>query len=361
MDPSHLAQARIMIVDDEEVNLQLLTKILHKAGYTDIRTTHDPTKALPIFIEYRPDIVMLDLMMTPITGFDIMELIKPHIPEDSYFPILILTGDSSVESRRKALSQGATDFLTKPFDMPEVILRTRNMLRTRSFYMELHTQNLNLEKKVSDRTKELEEARLEILKRLALAVEYRDDDTGEHTIRVGANCSRVARGLGFSDDMIELVKQAAPLHDIGKVGISDAIVLKPHKLTPEEFEVMKTHTLIGGQILSESRFPVLQIGEKIARSHHERWDGRGYPDGLSGEEIPLEARITSVVDVFDALTHERPYKHAWPVEEAITEIKRCAGANFDPAVVEAFVNEHGRGAIMVNVDDFEGNSYEERR
>jgi putative two-component system response regulator len=361
MDPNLLSQARILIIDDEEVNLQLLTKILNKAGYCNIMTSCDSSKALSLFLEFKPDIMMLDLMMNPLTGFDIMAQIKPYIPEESYFPILILTGDSSVESRRKALSQGASDFLTKPFDMPEVILRTKNMLKTRTYYLELRNQNQDLENKVCERTRELEEARLEILKRLALAVEYRDDDTGEHTIRVGANCACVARGMGFPADLIELVKQAAPLHDIGKVGISDAIVLKPQKLTPEEFEVMKTHTLIGGQILSESRFSVLQIGEKIARSHHERWDGRGYPEGLQSETIPLEARITSVVDVFDALTHERPYKHAWPVEDAIGEILRCSGTNFDPAVVEAFLAEHSKGSIMVNVDDFENGSYEERR
>jgi PAS domain S-box-containing protein len=197
-----------------------------------------------------------------------------------------------------------------------------------------------LETKVAERTSDLEAARAETLQRLALASEYRDDDTSQHTARVGANAAHIAERLGLGAEQVEIVGEAAPLHDVGKLAIPDSILLKPGRLTAEEYELMKTHTELGARLLSGSSSPVLQAGALIARSHHERWDGQGYPAGLTGEEIPLEGRIVAVADVFDALTHDRPYKSAWPLEQALAEIRRASGSQFDPAVVLAFLAAH---------------------
>ena len=201
-----------------------------------------------------------------------------------------------------------------------------------------------LEQEVAERTRELEDARAKTLKRLALAAEYRDDDTFEHTERVGATCGEIAAKLGLVEEQVSLIRQAAPLHDVGKIGIPDSILLKAGKLTDEEFEVMMSHAALGAKLLTASGSPVLQMGTTIAESHHERWDGTGYPYGLAGESIPLVGRIVAVADVFDALTHDRPYKNAWPVQRALAEIERGAGTQFDPHVVEAFLKTKLREA-----------------
>ena len=217
--------------------------------------------------------------------------------------------------------------------------RDRNM---RDLQVRLETEafrkaNATLEAKVHDRTQELEEAYAEMLERLTRAAEYRDDDTGQHTERVGRLSAHIALVLGWSEDQVRLLEQAATLHDVGKIGIPDEILLKPGRFTPEEFAQMKTHTTIGGSILGGARFPLMQLAETIALSHHERWDGSGYPSGLRGEDIPLAGRIVTVADVFDALTNERPYKKAWSHADAIAEIEKQAGTQFDPAVVRAFM------------------------
>jgi putative two-component system response regulator len=217
-----------------------------------------------------------------------------------------------------------------------VVLRIKNLLQTRSLHLQLQGQNQRLDQKVHERTAELEATQVEILERLALAGEYRDDDTGEHTKRVGQTCARIAEALGWSATDVELIRRAAPLHDVGKIAISDLILLKPGKLTTEEFETMKTHTTLGAKMLSGGRFPLLQLAEQIALTHHERWEGGGYI-GICGEEIPIAGRIVTVADVFDALTSERPYKKAWPLEEALAEIQRQSGHQFDPRVVDAFL------------------------
>lgn len=337
MDMESLENRRILIVDDVADNVQLLERILTRAGYTNLVSTTDPRQVMPLFAESEPDLILLDLQMPHLDGFAIMEQLGGVIPEGNYLPILVLTANITPEAKRQALSAGAKDFLTKPFDRTEVLLRIRNLLQTRTLHRQLQNQNLILEDRVAERTRELEEAQVEILERLARAAEFRDDDTGRHTHRVGEMAAAVARALGLPPAEVELIRRAAPLHDVGKIGVSDGILLKPRKLTPEEFEQMKTHTIVGAVILGGSRHRLLQMAEVIALSHHERWDGTGYPRCLAGEEIPLAGRITSVVDVFDALTHERPYKAPWPVEEALAEIERQKGAQFDPDVVDAFL------------------------
>lgn len=339
LEESH-TQARILIVDDEGANVLLLQRILQRAGYANLKSTTDSRHVLPIFTEFRPDLVLLDLHMPHLDGYAVLEQIRSRVSAADYLPVLVLTADITAQAKQRALSGGAKDFLTKPLDATEVLLRIRNLLETRSIHQQLQNQNLMLEGKVQERTQALEDAQVEILMRLARAAEYRDDDTGEHAQRVGNLAAFLAEAIGLASGMVELIRRAAPLHDVGKIGIPDSILLKPGKLEPEEFDVMKTHTTIGAGILSGSRSRLLQLAEEIALYHHEKWDGSGYA-GLKGHDIPIAARIVSVADVFDALSHSRPYRPAWPIEKAIAFVKDGAGAHFDSDLVKVFMELHG--------------------
>ena len=327
--------ARILIVDDEPVNVDLLRRLLERAGFSRIESTNDSRQALDLYVKFRPDLILLDLHMPHRDGLEVMDELN-QIAEASYLPILMLTGDDTPEAKREALSRGAKDFLNKPFHTDEVLLRIGTLLETRFLYLQIQSQNQILEAKVRDRTRELEAAQIEIIERLARAAEFRDDNTGQHTERVGQMAALLARQIGLSDTQVSLIRPAALLHDVGKIGIPDSILMKLGKLTPEEFELVKTHTTIGARILSGSRFTILRLAEEIAYNHHERWDGSGYA-GMKGADIPLAGRIVAVADVFDALTQKRPYKAAWPVAEAIAEIDRQRGRQFDPALVDAFM------------------------
>lgn len=343
--------ARILIVDDEFVNVRLLERILENAGYTNLCSTTD-SRCVPEMCQAQPpDLILLDLMMPHLDGFAVMEVLKALCSTESRAPILVLTADIRPQVKSRALSGGARDFVTKPFDHAEVLLRVRNLLEVHFLQRELHEQNLLLEERVQARTHDLhesnrelrrskqalEESQAEVLQRLAQAAEFRDDDTGQHTARVGEMAERLARVLGLDEERVALIHRAAPLHDVGKIGISDTILLKPAKLSPEEFSTMKTHAALGAALLQDGRSPLVQTAEVIARSHHERWDGSGYPNGLKGEEIPIEGRIVALCDVFDALTNERPYKKAWPIEDALAEIAGQSGRQFDPRAVQAFL------------------------
>ena len=317
--------------------MSLLDRVLRRAGFTNIKASTDARQVLPLLNAFQPDVILLDLHMPHIDGFTVLRQLAPRIEDGPYLPILILTADITPESKQRALASGARDFLVKPFDPTEVLLRVENLLETRFLHLELHRQNAVLEERVRMRTRDLEEARLEILERLAVAAEYRDDDTRDHTQRVGQNAMLLAVALGLPEDQAEMLRRAAPLHDLGKIGIPDAILLKPDRLSPAEFELMKNHSTIGAHILSGVRSPLLQLAEEIALTHHERWDGTGYA-GLEGPAIPLGGRIVAVVDAFDALTHERPYKSAWTAEAAAEEIRRNRGSQFDPIIVDAFLS-----------------------
>ncbi len=333
MEDNLLNTARILIIDDQPSNVLLLEGILEEAEFVSTRSVVDSREALPTFIDYLPDLVLLDLQMPYLDGFGVMKQLQACMSADDFLPILVLTADITSEAKRRALSEGAMDFLTKPFDAIEVILRIKNLLRTRFLHLQLQGQNQLLDQKVRERTIELEATQIEILERLALAAEYRDDDTGEHTRRVGETAARIAEALGWSTGEAELIRRAAPLHDVGKIAIPDAILLKPGRLTPQEFEAMKAHTTIGAKILSGGRFPLLQLAEQIALTHHERWDGTGYR-GLQGEAIPLPGRIVSLADVFGELTSERPYKRAWSLDDTLEEIRKQRGRQFDPHLVD---------------------------
>lgn len=332
-----LHQSTILIVDDDPHSLRLIVALLEDEGFEQVLATTDPGKALPLFARERPDMVILDLHMPGRNGLEVMEDLQPWLGEKKFLPIIMLTGDPDTDARQRALEGGAMDFLTKPFDPTEVSLRIRNLLATRHMHTQVQNQNVLLEQLVSERTAELENARLEVLDRLARAAEFRDDDTGEHTKRVGEMSKAIGLVLGMSEEDGELLRRAAPLHDLGKIGIPDSILLKPGSLSKHEYDVMRRHTFIGAEILTGSNIPLLHTSSSIALTHHERWDGRGYPEGMKGSDIPLAGRIVAVADVFDALTHKRPYKEAWSVERAVDELKAQAGEQFDPAVVEAFI------------------------
>ena len=333
-----LADSRILIVDDEPGNVQLLQRILVREGYRRVTGLSNPREAMAVIDEDRLDVVLLDLHMPVVDGYQILESITTSLdPARRTLPVIVLTADATPEARRRALTSGAADFITKPFDVVEVALRIRNTLERHQLHSEVRRQNELLEDRVRARTMELERAQLDTFERLALAAEYRDDDTGKHTRRVGGVARAIAERLGMAATDLDLLERAAGLHDVGKIGVPDGILLKPDRLTPEEFEVVKTHTVIGARILSGSHSPLLQLGEIIAGSHHERWDGRGY-HGLAGEDIPLHARITTLADAFDAMTTDRPYRAARSREEATEEIRRERGGQFDPNVVDVFLD-----------------------
>ncbi|MDG0811567.1 HD domain-containing phosphohydrolase [Cohnella rhizosphaerae] len=337
MNRAWTQNAKILIVDDQPTNIMLLEHVLRRGGFNNLHSTTDPAEVERLFGELAPDMVLLDLHMPVVDGFAVLRQLRPLIGESSFLPVVVLTADDSPSSRKEALHLGANDFITKPLDASEVVLRIDNLLNTRYFYLQMQEQNQSLERRVQERTAELEQAKLEILHLLARTAEYRDDETGQHTQRVGRMARDVAVALGLPQQEVELIEQATPLHDIGKIGIADDILLKPGRFTAEEFEQMKRHTLIGAWILETSSFPVLRIAGEIALTHHEKWNGGGYPKGLSGADIPLSGRIVAIADFYDALTHERPYKKAWTHEEAIAEILAQRGVHFDPVVVDAFL------------------------
>jgi putative two-component system response regulator len=337
--------ARVLIVDDEDLNVRVLTRTLQQGGYAHVLATTDPREARALYIRHRPDLILLDLHMPHMDGYEVMSQLA-QVAEATYLPILVLTGDLEPDAKQRALSMGAKDFVYKPFDPIDVQLRIRTLLETRFLYLRIQSQNHILEAKVRERTRALEDAQIEIIERLAVAAEFRDDNTGQHTQRVGQTAALVAQRLGWSDTQVNLIRRAAPLHDVGKIGISDHILLKPGRLSPEEFEVIRMHTSIGARILSGSRFPLLQMAEQIALTHHERWDGDGYTPGLRHDAIPLPGRIVAVADVFDALTQQRPYKPAWPLSEAFAEIERQRGHQFDPRVAEAFLRVMETDAVI---------------
>ncbi|MEX1186802.1 MAG: HD domain-containing phosphohydrolase [Gemmatimonadaceae bacterium] len=331
-----LRNARMLVVDDEPMNLQLLRHILEPAGYVHLRQTSDAREVATIAAEFHPDIVLTDLMMPHVSGLEVLRIVR-SLNGSPPVPVLILTSDHSHTTMREALEAGASDLLAKPFSPAEVRLRVRNLLEMRFLHLELQRQNEVLDQRVRERTRALDAARLETLERLAHASEYRDDKTGEHARRVGTMSALLGEVLGVGDGMVEIFRRAAPLHDIGKIGVPDAILLKPSGLTAEEIAVMRTHTTIGARILSGSEFHLLRTAEEIALSHHERWDGQGYPRGLAGSAIPIVGRIVAVADTYDALVHDRTYKRAWSVEEAFEELEAQRGRQFDPELVDAFI------------------------
>lgn len=327
--------AHVLIVDDNPVNIKLLEMILEVEGFTNFHSTTDPRQVLELQQQQQFDIILLDIQMPHMDGFEVMEQLR-SVEQGDYLPILVLTAQQDMETRLRALESGAKDFVTKPFDRGEVLNRIYNILEVRFLYNERLRQAEVLEAKVEERTRQLEVSRLELISRLGRAGEYRDNETGMHVIRMSKSCHCLALKAGLDARLAKLILQASPMHDVGKIGIADNILLKAGKLDPAEWEVMKTHAEIGADIIGEHDDEMMKIARSIAVSHHEKWDGTGYPHGLKGQDIPIEGRIASICDVFDALTSHRPYKKAWPVDEAIKFIKDNAGSQFDPELVGYF-------------------------
>jgi putative two-component system response regulator len=328
--------ARILAIDDNVLDIQILKKILTNAGFINITATTDPTQALALYKEIQPDLVLLDLNMPLMDGFAVMVQLALQNPDD-YLPILILSAEEE-SLRFKALQSAAKDFLHKPYQPMDVLLRSRNIIEVRLLYNQIKNQNASLEQQVNDRIKEIRDTRLEAIQRLAIAAELRDAGTGKHIYRMSRYCQLLARAVGFSQEQGELLLTTSPLHDIGKIAIPDTILLKPSSLDHHEFEIIKTHTTLGAQMLSGSNSVFLKMAETIALTHHEKWNGKGYPHAIKGEEIPLIGRICAVADVFDALSSARPYKRAWTFEETMAEIVLLKGIHFDPKLVEAFLD-----------------------
>lgn len=329
--------SRILIVDDMASNLFLLEQLLKISGYQNIVKLTDSREVLQTYLEIKPDLLLMDLKMPHLDGFQILEQLNA-IREDDYLSVIMITAQSDKENRLKALQMGAKDFIGKTFDHAEVIMRVTNLLEIRMLHNADRQNNRLLEERVQERTKEIEEIQLELVKKLLIAAEFRDDDTGNHIIRIGKYANEMAKLLGFEKTACHQLSQAAMMNDVGKIGIPDRILLKPAALTFDEMEIMKKHTDKGADILTGSISKVLQLGEIIALTHHEKWDGTGYPDGLKGEEIPIEGRITAICDVFDALLSERPYKKSWTLASTLDLMTSESGIHFDPDLLELFID-----------------------
>ena len=345
MSLSGIKDSKILVIDDNEMNLVMVQRILEWAGYRSIQLIKNPNESLAKMREFRPDLVILDLHMPEKSGYDVLAEIKADSPANLFVPILVFTADNTKLAREKALELGASDFLTKPGDSSEILLRVQNFLKTRRMQLQIMDHAQTLSDRVKERTKELEESRFETLACLAKAADYRDDETGQHAHRVGSTSGMIAKALGWSPERVHDIELAAPLHDLGKIGIPDSILRKPGRLDQAELDTMRTHPAIGGEILAGAKSPILVLAREVALYHHERWDGNGYPHKLIGDSIPLSARIVAVADAYDAMTSDRPYKKAISKEKALEEILKCSGGHFDPQVVEAFWTVHTQRRI----------------
>lgn len=326
----------VLIVDDTEVNLVLFSALVKKLENCVPHAFDDPFEALQWAADHPPvDLVIVDYMMPGLDGLEFMAQFQ-CLPGCASVPMLMITANDQKHVRYRALDSGASDYLTKPVDKVEFLARTRNTLALSQARKSLSDRAAWLAQEVRKATTEIVQRERETVMRLCRAAEFRDPETGAHIQRMAHFSRIIAARLGFSVEEQDLLLEAAPMHDIGKVGIPDAILLKPGRLSAAEFEVMKQHAIIGYELLQGSASRVLQAGADIARGHHEKFDGSGYPAGLAGENIPIFSRIVAVADVFDALTSERPYKKAWAVEDALAHMREGAGKHFDPRVIDAF-------------------------
>lgn len=352
-----IRDAKILIIDDEELVIRVVRRFLVSDGYQNFTTVTDPRQALDEIERVKPDVVLLDIMMPNITGLDLLK-VRQKVPHLQPIPYIILSATNDNEIKRQALELGATDFLGKPVDPSDLILRVQNALTVKHHYDYVSSYAAQLEDQVRQRTREIERSREQIVHCLARAAEYRDNETGDHVLRVGKYCAIISEQLGFNDEYCRQIALAAQLHDVGKIGIPDSVLLNPGKLSNEEFGMMQTHCDLGNQIMeplaegdaarvrrhaSVGGFimdgvdsPMLELATTIARTHHEKWDGTGYPNKLKGEDIPIEGRICCVADVFDALCSERPYKPSFPLRKCLEIMLSERGTRFDPVVIDAF-------------------------
>lgn len=343
--PAHIGSvadgiaASVLVVDDTPTNIIILEKILTRQGYSVLKAASG-ADALKIAAEGIPDLILLDIMMPEINGFEVCRRLASAESTKS-IPVIFLTAAQDAALLKEGFEAGGADYLTKPFQVEELLARVRVQIENRRL-------RHNLEREVAIRTRQLSEAlnrieiaHLEILNRLSQAAEFRDNETANHLKRMGHYSVIIGKTAGLDNDRLGMLSAASAMHDLGKIGIPDSILLKPGKLTPEEFAVMKKHPAIGAELLKDIDSPLMEMATTIALTHHEKFDGSGYPAGLSGQNIPLEGRIVALADVFDALTSARPYKRAWSVTEAMEYIEGGAGKHFDPALVECMKSALG--------------------
>ncbi len=348
---------KLMIIDDEDLVISVVRRFLQSEGFVNFQTLNDSVKAVEMIRQYRPDAVLLDISMPMVSGLEVLDICKCD-PALEQIPFIILSASQDKATQKAALELGALDFIPKPVDKTELILRVQNALMLKHHFDTLSNHARGLEQDVEERTRQLERSREQILQCLARAAEYRDNETGRHVVRVGKYCRAIAEQLKLPAQFCKQIELAAQLHDLGKIGIPDSILLSPDRLTPEQFEVMKKHCEIGRAILNpfaaeeiellrryqagqtdlpaSLRAPMLSLAARIAQTHHEKFDGTGYPLGLKGEQIPIEGRITAVADVYDALCSSRPYKEGFAVEKSLEIILADRGKRFDPVVLDAF-------------------------
>lgn len=325
----------VLVVDDTQTNIDILKGIL--SDFYTVRVATSGRLALKVANSPKPpDLILLDVMMPEMDGYEVCRLLKAD-EKTRNIPVIFATAKAEVEDEAKGFALGAADYITKPVSAPIVLARVKT-------HLEMYDRRRHLESLVQEQTDhllaksaELHETRLEIIRRLGRAAEYRDNETGMHVIRMSHFTGMLAQRAGLTDVEADLIMHASMMHDVGKIGISDLILLKPGKLTPEEFEIIKTHTEIGGEIIGDHESELLKLSKVVALTHHEKWQGDGYPRGLAGEDIPLAGRITSIADIFDALTSERPYKKAWSVDDALALIEKEAGRALDPKLVPLFL------------------------
>lgn len=320
-------QQTVLIVDDSTENIDVLNGIL--SSIYKVKFAKNGKMALVVAEKFKPDIILLDIMMPVMDGYEVCSRLKAN-PITKDIPVIFVSAKDQDFDEAKGFELGALDYITKPVSPVIVKARVATQLK-------LYDQQLELSRQVKEQTKEIADTRLEIIKKLSIAAEYKDKDTGLHVMRMSKYCYIMAKEYGFSDSDAELLLNAAPMHDIGKIGIPDEVLEKPGKLDEAEWEIMKTHSQIGKEILGDHKNVLLKTAAIVALEHHEKWNGKGYPNGVSGDEISVYARIVAIADVFDALTSDRPYKKAWEVEDAVNLIKEDSGSHFDPKIVEVFI------------------------
>jgi len=341
---------RILILDDQEIIRVQLKRILKKNGFTVLEAS-DAQKALEILNREPVDLLLSDIRMPGMTGLDLVRALAHRIPD---IAVVIVSGVDSMEMAMECLEFGAYGYVLKPFKTSGILIAVANALRRRMLELEHRDRESILAHKVREQTEEIRSSREEISYRLLSASEHRDNETGAHVRRIGLYAAEMARILGWDLEGVDCILAAAPMHDIGKIGVPDRILQKDGPLTEEEWIIMKTHTTMGANILRDSGVPFIQMGARIAACHHERFDGTGYPGGLAGTQIPLEARITCLVDVYDALCSKRVYKHAWTEEDALGYLKEQQGKHFDPGILGIFLDRYDqfRGIFRDNPDQY---------